>query len=383
MNERARQTDETREDASPIELFFDLVFVFAFIQLSHHLAAHLNWHGLAETAIMLVAVLTVWSGTSWSATIVRDSAARPTLVVLLIMVLGLMMNAAISHAFDKHAWAFIIPLLLIEIGRTLWTIAFAPDSDYRNHFIRALGWMLFCSLLWVAGALLGPDGRLIAWGIAAATGLAGIWTGHPLPGRRLHSEAMPFDAAHFLERCSLFLLIALGETVISTGFALAESGLSARTVFAGFCAFLGTTAMWAIIFGVNLEMSEEHMKEASDQVRIGRAAVNSVTLMVAGLILSAVANQVLIADTYGEAEISHLLPLVAGPVIFLLGHYLYMRITPDFRARRHIIGMTALAVGGVAATALPALAGLALITAVMVMIALFDRTKLSDLSSSD
>lgn len=103
MNERARKTDETREEASPIESFFDLIFVFAFIQLSHHLAVHLNWHGVAEIAIMLVAVLTVWSGTSWSATIFRDDRARPTLAVLLIMVLGLMMNAAIAHAFDKHA----------------------------------------------------------------------------------------------------------------------------------------------------------------------------------------------------------------------------------------------------------------------------------------
>ncbi|NHF74525.1 low temperature requirement protein A [Paracoccus xiamenensis] len=383
MNERARKTDETREEAAPIELFFDLVFVFAFIQLSHHLAAHLNWHGVAETAIMLVAVLTVWSGTSWSATIIRDDRARPTLAVLLIMVLGLMMNAAIAHAFDKHAWALIIPLLLIEVGRTLWTIAFAPDSDYRNHYLRTLMWTLFCAVLWIIGAMLGPDGRLLFWGVATITAFAGIWTGHPLPGNRLHSAQMPFDAKYFLERCSLFLLIALGETVISTGFALSEAGLSTRTIFAGVCAFLGTTAMWAIIFGVNLDISEEHLEKATDQVRIGRAAVNSVILMVAGLILSAVANQVLISDTYGDAPISHLLPLVAGPVIFLFGHYSFMRLMPDFRAQRHVLGIIALVAAGLLAIFLPALTGMAMVSAVMVLIALFDRTKLSDLSNSN
>lgn len=381
MTEPADKTAETREDASPIELFFDLVFVFAFIQLSHHLAAHLNWHGLAETGIMLLAVLTVWSGTSWSATIVRDTAALPTLIVLAIMVLGLMMNAAIGHAFDKAAWAFVLPLLLIEIGRTLWTIAFAPDSDYRNHYLRTLGWTLGCAVLWVLGALLGPDGRLFAWGAAAVIGVAGIWTGYPLPGKRLHSGAMPFDAKHFVERCSLFLLIALGETVISTGFALNEAGLNPRTVLAGFLAFAGSTAMWAIIFGVNREIADEHLEQVSDQIRIGRAAVNAVILMVAGLILSAVANQVLISDTYGDAAISHLMPLVAGPVLFLIGHYAYMRFMPDFRARRHVLGIAALLLAGLGAMALPALAGMALVTGVLAAVALFDRTRLSDLSA--
>lgn len=289
-------TTETREAAAPIELFFDLVFVFAFIQLSHHFAAYLTWRGMAETLTMLLAVLMVWTSTSWSATIVRSIAARPTLMLLAVMGLGLFMNAAIGSAFEGSGWSFILPLLMIEIGRTLWTFCFAPDAEYREHYRRTLIWVLGGAPLWIAGAIAEHKWRLAWWAAAAVLQIIGIWTAHPVPGQRLYSQAMRFDAPHFLERCALFLLIALGESVGSTGVALSDSPLDGRAISAGVCALIGTTAMWAIIFGPSYDISHEHLRRISDPVRAGRAAVNAVTLMVGGLICSATANQALIGE---------------------------------------------------------------------------------------
>lgn len=333
---------------------------------------------MAETATMLLAVLIVWTSTSWSATIVRARSARPTLMLLAVMGLGLFMNAAIVRAFEGSGWSFILPLVIIEIGRTLWTFAFAPDADYREHYQRTLVWVFGGAPLWIAGAVTGPEWRLVWWAVAAMVQIIGIWTAHPVPGKRLHSRAMPFDAPHFLERCALFLLIALGETVISTGLALSQSALDGDAISAGLCALLGTTAMWSIIFGPSYDISHEHLQRTSDPVRAGRAAVNAVTLMVGGLICSATANQVLIDQAHGQVSLPAQLPLTAGPVLFLLGHLVYMTHMPGFRPVRHLWGIAALLLSGLATWMLSPLGGLALMSVVLLVIALVDRLLGSD-----
>lgn len=126
--------DQNDRQATPLELFFDLVFAFAVSQLSHHLSAHLSLRGGAETLTMLLAVMTVWSYTSWAATIVRAKRRRTLWMVLSIMLMGLFMNASIPRAFTESPWAFLIPLLAIQFGRTVWTIISAPLTIDKDHY---------------------------------------------------------------------------------------------------------------------------------------------------------------------------------------------------------------------------------------------------------
>jgi low temperature requirement protein LtrA len=88
-----------KEEVSPLELFFDLVFVFALSQLSHHLLDHLTWRGATETLVLLVAVFTVWSYTSFEATLLQVSRGQTRWVMLAVMLLGLFMNSSISRAW--------------------------------------------------------------------------------------------------------------------------------------------------------------------------------------------------------------------------------------------------------------------------------------------
>src|SRR4051794_34907061 len=97
---------------TPLELFFDLVFVFAVSQLSHHLLAHLTWRGAAETLVMLRAVYAVWYSTSWAATMIPAVQSRTKWMILTVMLLGLFMNASVTGAFAASGWAFVVPLLL-------------------------------------------------------------------------------------------------------------------------------------------------------------------------------------------------------------------------------------------------------------------------------
>jgi len=143
---------EKKYDVSPLELFFDLVFAFALSQLSQHLFTHLSWRGATETLVMLLAVFAVWFTTSWSATLVRVDQSRTRWLVLAVMLLSLFMNASVTRAFTNSGWAFVLPLLLIQLGRTVWTLLNATTSALREHYLRTLYWLIGTSPLWLAGA---------------------------------------------------------------------------------------------------------------------------------------------------------------------------------------------------------------------------------------
>ena len=141
---------ERKYEVTPVELLFDLVFAFALSQLSQHLLTHLSWHGAAETLVMLLAIFAVWFTTSWSATMIRADQARTRWLVLTVMLLGLFMNASVTRAFTTSGWAFVFPLLLIQLGRTVWTLVNSTDAVLREHYFRTLLWVIATTPLWIA-----------------------------------------------------------------------------------------------------------------------------------------------------------------------------------------------------------------------------------------
>jgi low temperature requirement protein LtrA len=92
----------------------------------------------------------------------------------------------VTRAFDTSGWTLVIPLLLIQLGRTVWTIVNAPDAVFRDHFFRTLLWFVATTPLWIAGAAADPETRLLWWVLAAGIDQIGAWLAHPLPGRWLH-----------------------------------------------------------------------------------------------------------------------------------------------------------------------------------------------------
>jgi low temperature requirement protein LtrA len=127
-----------RDAVSPLELFFDLVFVFAVSQLSHHLLEHLSWRGAAETLVLLIAVFGIWSGTSFEATLLNIGRSPTQWMLLAVMLAGLFMNAAIQDAFEAGGWAFVIPLLAVQAGRSILMVVAAPTRMLREHYARLL-----------------------------------------------------------------------------------------------------------------------------------------------------------------------------------------------------------------------------------------------------
>lgn len=308
---------EQKYEVTPLELFFDLVFAFAVSQLSQHLFAHPSWRGAAETLVMLLAILTVWSYTSWAATMIPADRSSTRSMVLVVMLLGLFMNASVTMAFTTSGWAFVSPLLMIQLGRTVWTIVYSHHAVYREHYFRVLLWFIATTPLWIIGAMVNAEARMLWWAMAAGIELIGTWLAHPVPGRRLRSENVAFDASHMLERCRLFLLIALGESVLTTGSAIAEAPMARITLVTCSFALAGTVALWALSFGRSHRLIHLHLKDSTDPILVSRYAVNALMIMVAGLIAVAVANKEVIAHPHGHTSFALSLLVAGGPILFL------------------------------------------------------------------
>jgi low temperature requirement protein LtrA len=362
-----QQTERSvSREVSPLELFFDLVFVFAISQLSMHLLEHLHWRGLAQTLVMLVGVFGVWSYTSFEVTLTHYTHANTQRVMLVVMAFGLFMNAAIERAFQDGALAFVVPMLLIQIGRTaLSTIPAAPLSVLRRHYSIMLAWLLMSAPLWIVGALVPPAARLWWWAMAAAIDLAGTWLAHPSPGRTLDSENIEFDAEHMLERLRLFLIIALGEVVLTSGVALANAPLGLMTVMAGAFALSVIVSLWALYFGGSDHVVSQHVDRTSNPILAARLAMNGEVVVVAGLIALAVVNDVVIA--HPDKALS---PLVAvlmsgGALAYLLVQIWYLRFVTGRYPRSRMFAAAALLATGAAAPMLPAVVALGLLALVL------------------
>lgn len=374
LPEYQAEIENQEYEVTPIELFFDLVFVFGISQLSHHLLVHLSWHSAAETLVMLLTVLSVWSYTSWAATMVCAEQTTTRLMVLAAMLLGLFMNASITWAFSESGWTFVISMLAIQIGRSIWSVANAEDPFYAAHFVHVLWWVGATIPLWVIGALVDAEQRLWWWAAAVTIDLAGTWWAHPVPGKQLQSDGKSFDTSHMLERCRLFLIIALGEAVLTTGTAIAASSMNWMTALTGLFALLSSIAMWALMFlGRAHELSDQQQKESTNPLFVSRKTVFSVMFLVAGLIAMAVANEIVIAHPHAEPDMALTALLTGGSVVFLLTQIAYSYGVLGLYAKLQWYGSVLMLLIGVVTLFTPAYVSLILFSSGLVALAVIDQ----------
>jgi len=357
----------------PLELLFDLVFAFAVSQLSDHLLNHLTWRGVAETLVMLLAILMVWSYTSWVAIILGPEHSKTRWMMLIVMLPALFLNASVTKAFTLYGWTFATPLLLIQLGRIAWTLLNAPDQFYREHYYRVLIWFTLATPFWVIGTVEGSEARLAWWSAAVGIDLVGTWLAHPIPGRKLRSVNVPFDADHMLDRCRQFVIIALGETVVRTGTAIAGAPETGMTLATGLSALVGTVALWALSFGSTHRQVMRHLDKSKDPIRTSRYAVNANMGIIAGLIAVAVGNKVVIANPEGPTSWALSLLLAGGPILFLASQGWYLWLVPKVRPRLHWIGGLGLFLAGLVTQALPTYGALILVGSWLMILAIADE----------
>lgn len=151
-----------------VELFFDLVFVFAITQISHTMLAHFTPLGILQTSILMFAVWWVWVFTSWL-TNWLDPDRTPVRVLLFgLMIVGLLLSTSIPKAFESRGLAFALAYVAMQVGRTAFFLLTLPASEkgLRRTFSGILVWFSVSGVLWIAGALLDGQARLALWLLA-------------------------------------------------------------------------------------------------------------------------------------------------------------------------------------------------------------------------
>lgn len=327
-----------------VELFFDLVFVFALSQLSHHLLEHPTWVGAAETFVLLLAVYKVWVYTTWAATLLDTSRLELQWMLLLVMLVSLFMNASIESAFGAFGWLFAACYLLVQLGRGAWILTVGLDQTTHDHFVRTLIWGCMSAPFWIAGIFFDPEPRLMLWGGAAAIDLAGHMLAHRLPGRKTEGSLVPLPGERIFERFGLFYLIALGETILSTGLAIAGHLDDPLIFLTGTISLAGSVAIWWCYFHGLEHDTLEKLASVDDQFRPGILAGNALVILLAGLVLVAVGDQLVISDPAARPDLATILLLFGGPVLFLISRGVFVRRALGRSQLPELVGIVALAV---------------------------------------
>jgi low temperature requirement protein LtrA len=359
---------------SPLELFFDLVYVFAIGQLSHHLLEHVDLQTGAETLIMALAVLYAWYMTAWGANWLEPDRLPVRVLIVGLMFASLLMSVAIGDAFGDRAWLFVTGYLLLQIGRATFLIVALRGRPQGEHFVNDLVWELFTGALWVAGAIADGDVRLVLWGLAAALTYVGVSVVHWLPGRgrRIDLEHTEIAAGHLIERFRLFFIIALGETVLVTGAAFTAEPFELDRLLAMGIAFTGTVALWWCYFHRIERAGAEAAETADDAGAIGWEGTWTLTLIVIALIGTAVGDELAIAHPDDEATLGFTILAFGGPALFLLAQVFFLRDVIGRVPHSRPLGLAALALLAVATAPLSLIVGIAASTAVLVAVAIAD-----------
>ena len=378
MTRFQRQRDSGEEQrATTLELFYDLVFVFAITQVSHLLLDNLTWQGAGQAALVLLVVWWAWNYTTWVTNELDPDSIAVRLLLMGIMLGSLVMAVAIPQAFGVHGLLFAGAYVAIQVGRHLFlTFASAEAGTIeRERAGRILTWLVAAGVLWIAGGLAEGSERTALWIAALAVDYAGPIATYWVPRRpRLSQSSWNVEATHFAERFQLFVIIALGETIVITGTTTSELDLDVAVVSAFVLAFLGTAALWWLYFSYVSTIVQRRLELASNSTRIARDAYTYLhAAIVAGIVLSAVGDELVIAHPTEVLPGSELATVVAGPALYLLAHVvLRLRMTGTISVKRLTGALACIAVGGVGLFA-PALVVAALLVGVLVTVIVVER----------
>ncbi|MEV4413237.1 low temperature requirement protein A [Catellatospora sp. NPDC049609] len=346
--------------ATPVELFFDLVFVFAVTQLSHALLEHLDPVGALRTALLLLAVWWAWLYTSWVSSWFDPDRAPVRLLLLAVMLVSLVMSASIPDAYGSLGWTFAVAYVTIQVGRTAFMVAASRGRpELRTNFVRVLLWFMMTGALWLAGAAATGHARTALWAAAVVVEYIAPMTGFRLPGLgRSAPSVWAISGSHLAERCQLFIIIALGESILVTGATAAGLAATPATIAAFTVAFLGSAGLWWVYFHRTAEAGKEHISRLETPSLFALTAYDYFhVIMVAGIIVTAVGDELTLSHPSGHTDAATAATVLGGPALFLLGVGLFQRALTGRTPWPHLAGIAALAL---LAAAVPVLSPLAL-----------------------
>jgi low temperature requirement protein LtrA len=366
---------------SYLELFFDLVYVFALTQISHLIIEEMGWHGLAQAAVAFAAVWWAWIYTTWAANWLDPERVPVRILLLLVMLASLLMAVALPHAFDGGGPLFAYAYVAIQVIRSLflsWAMS-RTEGESGTNLLRVAIWFMVSGVFWIAGALTAEGSERLAWWLAA---LAIEYAGPsalfyvPFLGRSNVRE-WTISGHHMAERAALFIIIALGEGIVVTGATFAGQEMTRGNTLAFLLAFASSVMMWWIYFDVGARRGSEMIEHHAEPGRVARNAYTYLHMpIVVGMIGVAVSDELLLAHPGGPAERALIAFTCGGMAVYLVSVGFFKRLANTFGnfPLSHLVGLGLLAALALWAwlVPIPALTFAALAVAVLAVIAVWE-----------
>ncbi|MEU8086858.1 low temperature requirement protein A [Micromonospora sp. NPDC049101] len=342
--------ETSRQRATFLELFLDLVFVFALTRISARVISDFTdgqrgvYAGLGQALLLFLALWAVWSLTVWSTSWLDPEASIVQTVIVLTAVGAMTMAVAVPDGFGARASLFAITYVSLQIGRVVYFhLAGHGRPDPRQTF-RVLFWFGLSAPLWVIGGL-AAEGTIRGplWTAAVLIDYTGLFLGWPTPrvgAQRIGGQAIA--AGHLAERYQQFLLIAIGEAIFVIGLAFSGSEFHADQT-AGFVLALATTVLlWRIYFHVAGGLLDAAIGRSRNAARLATDMASAHLIMIAGIVLTGVGLELFITEPRGHLPAAWLIAILGGPVLFLVG-----RATLEYQvfarvSRSRIAGLLAL-----------------------------------------
>jgi low temperature requirement protein LtrA len=341
----------TEKRASSLELFFDLVFVFAITQVSTLLREKPTLGGLVEGGLLLFMLWWTWSQYTWTTNWTGTDRLPLRLALIGAMGGSLLMAKTVPDAFgDGGPWFGWEYLSVRLFAGAIYWIGARHSPSQRAALLTFLPLSLVAPLLVVGGGYLTGSARLGLWALAMAVDFASA----AAAGR----GTWEVDPGHFAERNGLFVIIALGESIVAIGLGASQAERTSGLLLALVVAFLGAAALWWSYFDRAARAAEEYLKEVQGQER-GRFARDAYTLLhfpvVLGIVLYAVGAEEVVAHPGSLLAAEFRFALTAGVGLLMLamvaGSYRAVRRLPIER----LVLVTVLAALTVVGSGLPAL----------------------------
>jgi low temperature requirement protein LtrA len=358
----SEQYVEREQRVTPLELFFDLVFVFGFTQVTTVLSDDPTWGGLGHGLLILAALWWAWAAYAWLTNTVDPGEDAVWGAILVAMAAMFVAALAVPEAFDRHGVVFGVAFLIVNVvWLTLYALAARGDRDLLAAILRNAPSALAGAALIVAAGFVHGGLRPTLWLAALAVGLFG-----PLLGGISGWRVQP---AHFVERHGLIVIIAIGESLIAIGLGARSTEIGTGVIVAAVLGLVVTTSFWLAYFDFFPIRGQQMLADRSGAQRtaLARDAYTYLHLpMVAGIVLFAFAMKTTLAHVGDELDTIPALGLCGGPALYLLAYVaLRLRVSRTL-GRGRLIAAVACALLFPIAVVVPALVALALVAAVWV-----------------
>ncbi|HEX3691922.1 MAG TPA: low temperature requirement protein A [Solirubrobacteraceae bacterium] len=364
------------ERVTPLELFFDLVFVLALTQCTTLMARTPTWKGLLEGLLVLGILWWSWVGYAWLTSVIDPEEGAVRLAMFVAMAGLLVAALCVPGAFGPEALLFACVYAVVRAAHiALFAIASRGDGQLRHSVVGLAGSTALGVGLLVAAAFVGGATQIGLWALALALDMLGPYL--------FGADGWKLVPGHFAERHGLIVLIALGESIVALGVG-AKEVLDVGIVAAAVLGMVVAVSLWWVYFDVTAIVAERRLSRAEEGRERNELARDSYSYlhfpMVAGIALLAVGVKHTLADVSGTLATVPAVALLGGAAAYLLAHVAFRLRNMHTLSRRRLACALALIafVPVERALALPSLATLGALAAAMVALILYEVVRYAD-----